>query len=358
MHYLSPYLVETVFQSTPLHIPDGYLSPLTALVFYLLVIPFWYVAGRRAQRDLTGRMVPLVALLAAFSFIIMMFNVPLPGGTTGHAVGASLAAIVVGPWIASMAVSIALLIQALFFGDGGILAFGVNSFNLAVVIPFVSYAIYRAVSGGSPITGRRRVVAAFLGGYISLSVAAFLAGIEFGLQPLLFHAADGTPLYAPFPLSVSVPAMLIPHLAVASVVEGLVTALVVRYLQQANPGLLTFAEPAVAGVSTARRLGTQALWVGLGLLAVLSPVGLLASGTAWGEWSASELAGKQGFVPQGIAAGEKLWSAPLSGYTLTTAGDRLAYSASAFIGVAVTLAAIWLAWQILLARRPGSEGLK
>ncbi len=358
MHYLSPYLVDTVIRSTPLHIPDGYLSPLTALVFYLLVIPFWYIAGRRAQRRLTGRMVPLVALLAAFSFVIMMFNVPLPGGTTGHAVGASLAAIVVGPWIASMAVSIALLIQALFFGDGGILAFGANSFNLAVVIPFVSYAIYRAISGESPITDRRRVVAAFLGGYIGLSVAAFLAGIEFGLQPLLFHAADGTPLYAPFPLSVSVPAVLIPHLAVASVVEGLATALIVRYLQQANPGLLAFTEPVVAGVSTARRRATRALWVGLGLLAVLSPVGLLATGTAWGEWSASELAAKQGFVPQGIAAGGRLWSAPLSGYTLTMADDRLAYIASAFIGVAVAFAAIWLVWRLLFDRRPGIEGLK
>jgi len=179
MHYLSPLLTAPILRSTPMHIPDGYLSPIMSLFFYLLVIPFWYFAGRRARNVLTGRMVPMVALLAAFSFIIMMFNVPLPGGTTGHAVGASLAAIVVGPWIASIAVSIALLIQALFFGDGGILAFGVNSFNMAIVVPFVAYAFYRAISGDIAITARRRVVAAFIGGYVGLSLAALLAGVEF-----------------------------------------------------------------------------------------------------------------------------------------------------------------------------------
>jgi cobalt/nickel transport system permease protein len=333
-----------------MHIPDGYLSPLTVLFFYLIMIPFWYLAGRRAQEQITGRMAPMVALLAAFSFVIMMFNVPLPGGTTGHAVGASLAAVIVGPWVATIAVSIALLIQALFFGDGGVLAFAVNSFNMAVVIPFVAYAFYRSISGESPITALRRVVAAFLGGYVGLSVAALLAGVEFGLQPLLFHAADGTPLYAPFPLSVAVPAMLIPHLAVASVIEGLVTALVVAYLQKANPGLLGLGEAARVGDSPVRRASTRALWGGLALLALLSPLGLLAAGTAWGEWGSAELGNMFGFVPRGIGAGEHFWNAPFSGYTLANLSNSLAYLFSAVAGIAITAGAVWLVWRILAAR--------
>ena len=77
----------------PMHIPEGYLSPITSLIMFLLVLPFWMIGIRKIRRSMDARSVPLIALLAAFSFVIMMFNVPLPGGTTGHAVGAALAAI-------------------------------------------------------------------------------------------------------------------------------------------------------------------------------------------------------------------------------------------------------------------------
>src|SRR5512137_2050921 len=97
-----------------MHIPDGYLSPITSLILFLLMLPFWYLGVRRLRQTMNARSVPLIALIAAFSFVIMMFNVPLPGGTTGHAVGGALAAIVLGPEIATIAVSIALVIQALF----------------------------------------------------------------------------------------------------------------------------------------------------------------------------------------------------------------------------------------------------
>src|SRR5450759_1637012 len=188
-----------------MHIPDGYLSPVTAAVLFLLMLPFWARGTRRlrekiASQNEAARQVPLIALIAAFSFVIMLFNLPLPGGTTGHAVGGALAAIVLGPEIASVAISIALIIQALFFGDGGILAIGANCFNMAVVLPYVSYAIYRWLSAKSPITSRRRLVGAALGGWVGLTTAAFFAGVEFGIQPFLFHTANGTPLYAPYPL--------------------------------------------------------------------------------------------------------------------------------------------------------------
>ncbi len=99
-----------------------------------------------------------------------------------------------------------MIIQAFFFGDGGILCIGANCFNMAVVFPYVSYAIYQTIAGKQPPSkSRRRVVGAFVGGWIGLTVAAFFAGVEFGIQPALFHAADGTPLYAPYPLSVSIP---------------------------------------------------------------------------------------------------------------------------------------------------------
>jgi cobalt/nickel transport system permease protein len=137
------------------HIPDGYLSPSTCAVLYAASAPFWYVASQKVKRLIAGRFVPLISVFAAFSFIIMMFNIPLPGGTTGHAVGASLVAIILGPWAAILAVSVALAIQALFFGDGGILAFGANAFNMAIAMPLVASAIYRTIAGDTPDGGSR-----------------------------------------------------------------------------------------------------------------------------------------------------------------------------------------------------------
>src|SRR5262245_1966179 len=102
-----------------MHIPDGYLSPATCAALYAGTAPFWYVALNRVKKVLHTRLVPLLALFAAFSFLIMMFNLPLPGGTTGHAMGVGIAAVVLGPWAGMLAISIAIVIQSLFFGDGG-----------------------------------------------------------------------------------------------------------------------------------------------------------------------------------------------------------------------------------------------
>ena len=116
-----------------------------------------------------------MALGAAFSFVIMMFNVPVIGGSTGHAVGATLIAIILGPWAAVIAISIALVIQAGLFGDGGITAIGANCFNMAVVAPFVGYYLFRLIAGDSP-SASRRVVASGVAAYVALVAAAIVAG--------------------------------------------------------------------------------------------------------------------------------------------------------------------------------------
>src|SRR6476469_5271957 len=112
-----------------MHIPDGYLSPLMSLGAAAVTVPTWGIAVRRVQTILNNRTVPLLAIFSAFAFTIMMFNVPVPGGTTAHGVGGTLAAIVLGPAAAIITVSVALIIQALFFGDGGVLAIFANCFN-------------------------------------------------------------------------------------------------------------------------------------------------------------------------------------------------------------------------------------
>ncbi len=325
-----------------MHIPDGYLSPATAAVMYAASVPFWYRATRKIKTLLTGRSVPLIALFAALSFVIMMFNVPLPGGTTGHAVGSVLAAIVLGPWASVLAVSVALVIQAFFFGDGGILAIGANAFNMAIAMPFVGYFIYRVLSGSAPVQSSRRVVAAAVAGYVAINVAALLTGIELGIQPMFFRDAAGHALYFPYGLAVSIPAMLLGHLTIAGAVEALVTGLVLAWLQRTNPQLLEASSVA----SGAAKISRWA-WAGLLALVALTPIGLLAPGTAWGEWGRAELERLGlGYIPVGFDRWSSLWSAPLSGYGHTEISNpTVGYLVSAILGVVMVLVVIFaLAW--------------
>jgi cobalt/nickel transport system permease protein len=195
---------------------------------YGVSIGFWAIAQKKLKKQLSLKQTPYLAMAAAFSFLIMMFNIPSPGGTTGHAVGSGIIAILLGPWTAVLAVSVVLIIQALVFGDGGITAIGANCFNMAVVMPFVSYWLFRLLKGKSE--GRTRlVVAAFLSGYIGLVVASLMTAFELGMQPLITAGADGRPLYAPYPLSIALPAMAIGHLFPFGMVEGLVTMLLLKY---------------------------------------------------------------------------------------------------------------------------------
>ncbi|MFZ4537737.1 cobalt transporter CbiM [Propionivibrio sp.] len=314
-----------------MHIPDGYLSPATCAVTYMVVLPFWYVALQRVKRLLHTRMVPLLAVFSAFSFVIMMFNLPLPGGTTGHAVGMAIATIVLGPWASMLAISVALLIQAVFFGDGGITTFGANCLNMAVVGSLVAYWTYTLIAGKSALDSSRRVVAAAIAGYLAINVAALLTAIEFGIQPMLFHDASGTPLYAPYPLAIAIPAMMIGHFSIAGLAELVISGGLVAYLQRANPDLLAYSAPTVATELATANVwkSTRALWYMLSGLMILSPIGLLAAGTAWGEWGVEDFANTKmreeivstsggvalpDSVPPGLEHLASLWSAPIPDY--------------------------------------------
>lgn len=338
-----------------MHIPDGYLSPATCATLYLGAAPFWYTALKRLKKALHSRVVPLVSLFSAFSFVLMMFNLPLPGGTTGHAVGIGIATIVLGPWAAMLSISMALAIQAIFFGDGGITAIGANCFNMAMVGSLVAYATYRIVSGRAAITSVRRTIAAGLAGYLGINASALCAAIEFGIQPIFYHDASGAPLYCPYPLSVAIPAMMIGHLTIAGLAELFVSAGVVAFLQKTDPALLRTTAPEATASSV---MATRRLWAALALLLVLSPLGILAAGSAWGEWVASDFmdpnARKQMAssslnqppppeAPSGLARLSNVWTAPIARYAppfIRSAG--FGYFLSALFGTGMLILA-WLA---------------
>ncbi|MGA3186859.1 MAG: cobalt transporter CbiM [Bryobacteraceae bacterium] len=349
-----------------MHIPDGYLSPSTCATLYAGATPFWYVSLQKMKRRLNTQAVPLLSVFAAFSFVIMMFNLPLPGGTTGHAVGVAIAAIVLGPWASILAISVALVIQAIFFGDGGITAIGANCFNMAIVGSLVAYAVYRLVAGRTPIESPRRVVAAAIAGYTAINASALLAALEFGIQPMLFHDASGAPLYAPYPLHIAVPAMMIGHLTIAGLAEMVVSAGVVAYLQRAEPALLKTTAPG-ASINDAPS-STRPLWIAVAVLLILTPLGILAAGAAWGEWVPEDfstpqarrqiaaVSGNQAPPAQAPAGLQKLaavWTAPMPRYAppiLKSA--QLGYILSAMLGTGlIVLAFLSGAWIFTRAKQ-------
>ncbi len=314
-----------------MHIPDNYLSPSTCAVMAVAMIPIWTVAVKKVKEELPKEKIPMLGICAAFSFLIMMFNIPLPGGTTGHAVGGTLIAILIGPFSACISVTVALLIQALMFGDGGILSFGANCFNMAFVLPFLGYFVYKFIKDRVH-SQKGELIGMAVGSYAGINVAALFAAIEFGIQPLLFTNAAGQALYSPYPLSISIPAMTIPHLLVAGVLEAAFTVAIFAFIKKVSPG--TIYEGA--------KKKTRAVYGFLAALICLTPLGLLAAGTAWGEWGADEIkdvisgGSALGFVPSGMQNGFRFESL-IPDYAVQGMPEIAGYLLSAAAGTAIVI---------------------
>jgi cobalt/nickel transport system permease protein len=208
---------------------------------------------------------------------------------------------------------------------------------MAFIAPFLGYFIFTFVRGDRAGSERGRMAGLAAGAYVGLVAAALFTAIELGVQPILFRDPSGLPLYNPYPLSVAVPAMLLPHLAVAGVVEALFTVGIYSFIRRVSPGLLR----GNAGVRT------RPLHALLGALILLSPLGLLAAGTAWAEWSPDRISsivvrGKAlGYVPQGMQRGFS-FQALFPDYTLNGVPGFYGYIISAIAGAAVLVIAFKL----------------
>ena len=353
-----------------MHIPDNYLSPQTCAVMTAVCVPAWIISIRKVRGELPKEKVSMMGAAAALSFLGMMFNVPLPGGTTGHAVGGTLAAILLGPYAACISISTALLLQALIFGDGGILAFGANCFNMALVLPFVGYALYRLLTKGaaagtssseaSPMQGKengtsekrrilaaavrkdgsgisekRRLIAAGIASYVGINAAALCAAIEFGIQPLLFRDAAGQPMYCPYDLSVSIPAMMAGHLSIFGLAEVVFTVLILAFCDKVGVSAAESVKTDVPGNAAMddEKKGSRAVGILIACLIVFTPIGLLAEGTAWGEWGTDEIVEMAGYTPAGMTGGFE-WSSLLPDYSVGNLPEWFGYILSAVIGAA------------------------
>lgn len=317
-----------------MHIPDAYLSPITHAVTAGVMVPLWTMAARRTARSLSARQVPLFSLGAAFCFAIQMFNIPAVGGTTAHPVGATLLAILLGPWSALLAVTLTLGVQAIFFGDGGVLALGANSLNMGLIAAFTGYWVYRLLAGNTEMGSSRALFAGGVGAFVGTVLSSVGTGVLLGIQPLIAHDAQGRALYFPFGMNVSVPAMVHIHLLVAAPAEAVVTVAALAYLWRNFPELLS--RQRVVRVDKPIRL-----WMVFLLLLLLTPLGLIATGSAWGEWDEETLRNLVGYVPVGILRfGEGVLKPFLPDYTLPGREGRgwevVGYVLSAVIGATIT----------------------
>ena len=307
-----------------MHIPDNYLSPASCAVLAVAAAPVvgLSITKVKAQLKENKELAPMLGIAASLSFLLMMFNVPIPGGTTAHAVGGVLLSILIGPYAASLALTVALLLQALLFGDGGILALGANIFNMAIAMPFVGYAVYHFFRKQNHETA-----GVLVGSYVGINVAAFLTAIELGIQPII-ATQGGDLLYNPYGLAVTIPAMMVTHLTIAGAVEVFFTYVIYRFVKQVAPQEL-YTPTSVNTTYFVKKIRYVLL-----ALVVLSPLGLLAEGTAFGEWSADELAEMMPNVPAGIENGFS-FEALFSDYTIPGTNIAVGYILSAITALLV-----------------------
>ncbi len=323
------------------------------------MIPIWAVALRKIKKTVNRKLIPMLSICAAFSFLIMMFNIPI-GASSAHAVGAVFIAILLGPWAACIAVSVALTIQAFVFGDGGVLALAMNCFNMGVVMPFSGYYLYKLIAGKSGLGSKRNLVGVFFGSYVGLNLAALFTSVEFGIQPLLFKAADGTPLYGFYPLWVSIPGMAFAHGLFAGPIEGIITMGAIAYIAKLAPHLLNRESEAKLQYQVPLLKRYRAMIIALAVMAVMTPIGLIATGTAWGEWGSDEIKQQIGYIPKGFAKLSELWKSILPDYAVPALGNSffssaIGYIISAVVGVLLICGFILLTSKVMAKIQKGKE---
>jgi len=230
-----------------MHIPDGFLNLPVALVGWAITIVMVGLALQQTRDRLGERQIPLMGILAAFVFAAQMINFPVAGGTSGHLIGGTLIAILLGPWAAVLVMTSVVAVQALMFQDGGLLALGFNIVNMGILAPFVGYALYTWVRRALGNSQRSDVIGAAAGAWLSVEAAAAAASLQL--------AVSGTS-----PLDVAFPAMVGVH-ALIGIGEALITASALVFIQQSRPDLIN---------GTARAMAKGSSWIAVGLLIALA----------------------------------------------------------------------------------------
>ena len=316
-----------------MHIPDGFLDSKTAVAAAVLAATGLGVALRQARLHLPPRRVPLLGLAAAFVFAAQMINFPVAGGTSGHLIGAVLAAVLLGPSAAVIVISAVLIVQCLMFADGGISALGANIFNMGVIGGVGGWAIYHVVS---------RLVKGLFGCVVAATFAAWCSTVMASVACAGELAASHTVAWP-----VALPAMAGAHMLIG-IGEGFITALVLVAIARARPELLqpdTGAEPR-------RSYDTIAAYGGLIALGLALFVSPLASRWPDGLDRTAEVLG---FKEKAVAP---IVPAPIPDYEMPGIHwSTLGTSIAGAVGTIVVFALAWLLARALVPKdKPDRAG--
>lgn len=215
-----------------MHIPDGLIDPFQIVIFWiitLVVIFFGFKKmGKTFEEEDSDRLIPYIGVLAATIFAFQFVNYPVPGGTSGHLVGGTLVGVILGPWAAVIVLFMILIVQALF-GDGGITAIGINTFNMGIIGGIFGFYLVKVLIRGLNQTALEKemkvTIATGIGAYIAIVFAAFIAGIQIGLSGAI-------------PMDVAISAMVFWHLLIGFG-EGIISALIVLFIYKVKPDIIT-----------------------------------------------------------------------------------------------------------------------
>ena len=256
-----------------LHVPDGFLNIPISVLCWIVTLIVLYFAVKQAQLDFDERLVPLAGIMAAFIFAGQMLNFPVAGGTSGHFIGATLAFVVLGPWVGVLAMTAVISLQALLFQDGGLVVMGANILIMGIVPGFLGYGMFQLVKNQSR---KVKLGVTAVAAWLSVMLAALIAALLLGFS--------GTTS-----LAIAIPAMLGVHTLIG-IGEALITVAALSFIMQTRPQLLTDSAPAGSGK-----------WIISGLILALVVVFFapLASGSPDGlEWVAAQ----SGFIETALDA--------------------------------------------------------
>ena len=218
-----------------MHIPDGLMDPIIVALGWVIAIIIVGVATKTINKRIEKKQIPLMATLAAGIFVAQMVNFPVGGGTTGHLVGAALAAILLGPFAGLIVITVILLIQSLLFGDGGITALGLNIFNMGIIGCFVGWYTYRA------FPQKYKKAGIFVASWSAVFIGAVLCAIELSISYSLSGGAYGISAI------ISIPSMLGYH-TIIGIGEAIITAGVISYISHISPEMIRLPKIMLRGV--------------------------------------------------------------------------------------------------------------
>ena len=205
-----------------MHIPDGFISPITYIPLWGAAVLLWYQAFKKVSIE--SEKISFLATLSALSFVLMMVAIPLPAGTSAHLSGVALISILFSPYLAFSAISMVIVIEALFFGQGGVTTMGINISAIAFLGSFSAYYTFKALKNINETT------ALFIAGWVGMNIPALFVALILGIQPHIASVA-GEPLFFPFDLQTTTIALLLPH-TLLGIAEGLITVTLYRFLKK------------------------------------------------------------------------------------------------------------------------------